>query len=303
MDLPPWRPAEAPAASLFPSLRLLRAPHAALGGAGLLDRIMNESDGDEGGEAEAEEDEHEHEHGDEHEDEPEDERPADSAVDAAVLGLMAEAAEGVRLAARGSPRPLAFAGVIQPPPLPPWIVEAREVRALGRQLRAPQPPEEIDLTLSDEEPDDAAPAVYPAGRPLSALGGVALTDGEEARSGAEEDEDVQIIGSIGASSLMPPNPRRKRRRPSTETQSTIKNGFDPNTAESTAVSLHNADVVEQLKQALKCSICLDHIKDMTSTMCGHVFCARCITAQVRINAKCPLCQRRLQLKDIHPLFF
>lgn len=179
--------------------------------------------------------------------------------------------------------------------------------------RAPGPPEEIDLTVSSDSEDEneqegAWLVSTQATRPTSATGVVALTDGEEARSGGEE-EDVQIIGSTGESGAPF---RRKRRRPASTAASATgdglstkrsRGGFDPNAAESTNVSLENNDAIEQFKRALKCSICLDEMTDMTSTMCGHVFCARCITAQVRINGKCPLCQRRLQLKDIHPLFF
>eukprot|EP00644_Phytophthora_capsici_P002065 jgi/Phyca11/530915/estExt2_fgenesh1_pm.C_PHYCAscaffold_840026 len=104
--------------------------------------------------------------------------------------------------------------------------------------------------------------------------------------------------------------RRKRRRPGSATSENglltpkrQRNTDVMNSAASTGISMHNSEVVEEFKRRLKCSICLDVLENMTSTICGHVFCAVCIRQAIRANGKCPLCQRPLLLKDIHRLFF
>nr|CCA18895.1 conserved hypothetical protein [Albugo laibachii Nc14] len=74
-------------------------------------------------------------------------------------------------------------------------------------------------------------------------------------------------------------------------------------AASNGVSIENAEIIEQFKNSLKCSICLDLIDRMTSTICGHVFCRHCIRSAIRSTSKCPLCQRKLRIRDIHGLFF
>lgn len=68
------------------------------------------------------------------------------------------------------------------------------------------------------------------------------------------------------------------------------------------VSLENKDTFEGMKKTLKCAICLDEMKHMSSTTCGHVYCKECIQESVRQLGKCPLCKKHLTLKSIHPLY-
>lgn len=53
---------------------------------------------------------------------------------------------------------------------------------------------------------------------------------------------------------------------------------------------------------INCAICLDACRKPTSTLCGHVFCEKCIKAAIASSHKCPLCKRKLSSKGIHPLF-
>jgi len=41
---------------------------------------------------------------------------------------------------------------------------------------------------------------------------------------------------------------------------------------------------------------------LASTTCGHVFCEECIQRQIKENRMCPVCRKKLALKDMHPLF-
>lgn len=149
------------------------------------------------------------------------------------------------------------------------------------------PPTEIDLTVSSDESENET-----------------------------GDSEVQIVDTSASPPSTPrtagtgvaPVNRRKRRRPApatgeSEDRDNKRALFDGSRAESTSISMENNDVIERFKGALKCSICLDVIEDMTSTKCGHVYCAKCIRLAIRVTGKCPLCQRKLQPHDIHGLYF
>ena len=64
--------------------------------------------------------------------------------------------------------------------------------------------------------------------------------------------------------------------------------------------------------AYKCPICMDNIKDATTTICGHLFCHRCIVDTLnwsatqrkqelgstrKVNGVCPVCRKSLANKD------
>jgi len=59
----------------------------------------------------------------------------------------------------------------------------------------------------------------------------------------------------------------------------------------------------------KCPVCLDSFSSihrrgnrLVSTLCGHVFCGRCLPACVRTSGHCPTCRTRIGYEDFHPLF-
>jgi len=59
----------------------------------------------------------------------------------------------------------------------------------------------------------------------------------------------------------------------------------------------------------KCPVCLESFRSvhsrghrLVSTLCGHVFCGRCLPACVRTSGHCPTCRKRIGYEDFHPLF-
>jgi len=52
----------------------------------------------------------------------------------------------------------------------------------------------------------------------------------------------------------------------------------------------------------KCTVCLSDITDITSTVCGHIFCEGCILNAIKTQGKCPICRRPLTERGIHPIF-
>uniref|UniRef100_M4BL21 RING-type domain-containing protein n=1 Tax=Hyaloperonospora arabidopsidis (strain Emoy2) TaxID=559515 RepID=M4BL21_HYAAE len=160
----------------------------------------------------------------------------------------------------------------------PRLMQLRDVQdATGERSR---PLEEIDLTVSSSEDEGGEP------------------------NAGENDDVIEIHSPMSSMTMSTSQPRRKRRRPGA-----VKGPKRPcvtammRSAECTNVGMQNNEAVEKFKHLLKCAICLDVLEDITSTVCGHIFCAGCICQAIRASGKCPLCQRRLHLKDTHPLFF
>jgi hypothetical protein len=55
---------------------------------------------------------------------------------------------------------------------------------------------------------------------------------------------------------------------------------------------------------IKCVICMDVIgvKNMASTVCGHVFCHECIAEALKTSKKCPTCRKSLRATQVHRLY-
>ncbi|CAH0481317.1 unnamed protein product [Peronospora belbahrii] len=165
---------------------------------------------------------------------------------------------------------------------------AAEEEAEAEEVTSPQ--EEIDLTVSSSsEDEDYEP---------NAIG--------------DSDDVIEIIEPLQTlvNASQPTSLRRKRRRSGVTASENVvlepkrQHAMDMmQSVESTDVGMRNSEMLQKFKNELKCTICLDVMDDITSTICGHIFCAGCIRQAIRANGKCPLCQRRLHLKDIHPLFF
>ncbi|KAG5953847.1 hypothetical protein E4U53_001612 [Claviceps sorghi] len=54
-------------------------------------------------------------------------------------------------------------------------------------------------------------------------------------------------------------------------------------------------------QQRKCTLCLEELKDPSSTQCGHIFCWECIGDWTREKPECPLCRREAMVQHILPL--
>lgn len=56
---------------------------------------------------------------------------------------------------------------------------------------------------------------------------------------------------------------------------------------------------------VKCPVCLDSVpkEEVHSTTCGHLFCGPCIKNTVKTRKKCPMCNQKLNMKQIHRIYF
>lgn len=53
---------------------------------------------------------------------------------------------------------------------------------------------------------------------------------------------------------------------------------------------------------LRCTICMDTMKEETSTLCGHIFCKACIVNAIRVQNRCPACRKEVSLNNIHRIY-
>jgi len=61
--------------------------------------------------------------------------------------------------------------------------------------------------------------------------------------------------------------------------------------------------------SVSCRICLDSQSDLEkeghhllSTVCGHIFCSKCLPTHIKKRGLCPICRRVLRPKDFHQIF-
>ncbi|KAG9447905.1 hypothetical protein H6P81_014033 [Aristolochia fimbriata] len=51
-----------------------------------------------------------------------------------------------------------------------------------------------------------------------------------------------------------------------------------------------------------CAICIGPLVEEHTTICGHIFCKKCIKAAIAAQKKCPTCRRNLRVNNIHRVY-
>ncbi|CAO2181925.1 unnamed protein product [Urochloa humidicola] len=67
------------------------------------------------------------------------------------------------------------------------------------------------------------------------------------------------------------------------------------------------ELPEPVKEAPKepkftCPICMNELTEAASTVCGHIFCQKCIKAAIQAQKKCPTCRRSLNKNQHHRVY-
>lgn len=80
-----------------------------------------------------------------------------------------------------------------------------------------------------------------------------------------------------------------------------------------AKSIDESKNTSSVSGAFECNICLDNVQDPVVTLCGHLYCWRCIYKWIQYqetsseafedeSAKCAVCKTEISEKDIVPLY-
>ena len=114
----------------------------------------------------------------------------------------------------------------------------------------------------------------------------------------ESDDEVQVLSS----SLPHSSPVNKPRPSNHSSSSSLTSSHFPSSAIS---SPHNSTG----KLSITCPVCMDQAslfersgRKLVTTTCGHVFCDSCIRNAISSLHKCPVCSKKLSLKQYHRLF-
>ena len=53
---------------------------------------------------------------------------------------------------------------------------------------------------------------------------------------------------------------------------------------------------------LECAVCLENVREPTSTTCGHIYCQPCIRRAIQKTKMCPLCRKPHDLRSLIRLY-
>lgn len=77
------------------------------------------------------------------------------------------------------------------------------------------------------------------------------------------------------------------------------------THDSTVYYSHSPAPVEKSPEKQfrhSCAVCLEDVKSPHSTTCGHIYCGECIKSSIKIFKKCPTCNKKLKISNVHPIY-
>ncbi|XP_001649912.2 E3 ubiquitin-protein ligase RNF4 [Aedes aegypti] len=162
-----------------------------------------------------------------------------------------------------------------------------------------------DLTGdTDPDPDDTMVNVIERAEALLA----SLPVRKAAKKPAAKRRATGTKKEPSAASINMPGPStRVQRIPSDDSDCVI---VVPDSEESkpptktSAVSEVPSSAPASASEGISCPICFDPVFQgpAASTICGHLYCHECITVEIKVRPKCPMCSRPLQEADIIQLF-
>jgi len=161
----------------------------------------------------------------------------------------------------------------------------------------------IDVEVIDEDLVIYSSRPHPQTRQQSARAGpitVIIDDDSETSAGPTGealDEHVDTLLSLGM------NPRHGRSR--APNNNLVINIVD--TPEITILPKVVQAVPEPVREVPKepkfsCPVCMNELVDASSTICGHIYCQKCIRAAIQTNKRCPNCRRKLNMSNFHRVY-
>jgi len=161
----------------------------------------------------------------------------------------------------------------------------------------------IDVEVIDDDVVIYSSRPLPQARQQSARAGpitVIIDDDSETTSGPTGealDEHVNTLLSLGM------NPRHGRSR--APNNNLVINIVDtPETNILPKVVQAPPEPVREVPKEPKfsCPVCMNELVEPSSTICGHIYCQKCIRAAIQANKKCPNCRRKLNMNNFHRVY-
>lgn len=127
----------------------------------------------------------------------------------------------------------------------------------------------------------------------------------------EEDLELRLglaVTAVTGRTSADHNPRRRHGRiPPSKTIVLCDDAVEPDQSRSkkrkTGQQLSNDVQSDESKEVkLTCAICISTMEEETSTVCGHIFCNKCITNAVNVWKRCPTCRKKLTTGQIHRIY-
>ncbi|XP_020194884.1 uncharacterized protein [Aegilops tauschii subsp. strangulata] len=83
----------------------------------------------------------------------------------------------------------------------------------------------------------------------------------------------------------------------------INSSDDHSKASNSNLAIH-APVKEEVSEEPKfsCPFCFEELVDAASTICGHIFCHKCIEFSIQAQSRCPSCWRGLTMNSFHRVY-
>ncbi|XP_022211081.2 E3 ubiquitin-protein ligase RNF4-like isoform X2 [Drosophila obscura] len=107
---------------------------------------------------------------------------------------------------------------------------------------------------------------------------------------------------LDASDIVPTNRRRNHASSSTPTTAGATSAVDDSGPSSPKRKPDAQNV--STDDVYKCPVCLESVRQREpySTKCGHVFCRECIQTAIRTTRKCPMCNKKLNLRQTSRIY-
>uniref|UniRef100_A0A8R7U102 RING-type domain-containing protein n=1 Tax=Triticum urartu TaxID=4572 RepID=A0A8R7U102_TRIUA len=118
-------------------------------------------------------------------------------------------------------------------------------------------------------------------------------------AGEALDEHVNTLLSLG----MNPRHNPSRAQPNTDLVINIVDTPETNKIPPKVVQAVPEPVKEIPKETkFSCPVCMNELVNASSTICGHIFCQKCIKASIQAQKKCPTCRRKLTMSNFHRVY-
>ena len=121
-------------------------------------------------------------------------------------------------------------------------------------------------------------------------------------SSSDEDEEVEIVPPIGAMVNFPAEAFPSGEPPASSTSAIAPSPHDHSSSSTVPPSSPS-------QSSIQCQVCLEFSNSirmnsyhLLSTVCGHIFCSRCLPECIRNSPTCPTCRRRLSSRDYHRIY-